>query len=140
MALTWDVTGCADSSALVTRKRWPYTCALIWYTMFTDIGWEVTTDNAAEFYARIHVMEKLGGTSLNVPVRTPSGRLAKRNGQPYTEPYFITPADVASVIGLKVNVSPLGRSRWAKLKVVSNSNRSSYMDDFTKAYTEGVAS
>jgi hypothetical protein len=139
--LSWDITRCADPKALRTKRRWPYTDVLIWYTMFTDIGWEVTEENAPEFYARIHLMEKLGSPLLSAPARTKSGRLAKRGGRPYLVPCYITPEDVKSVIGLRVNVSPEPRLKWAKKKVIAKPRGfgSTFMDDYATAYKEAVA-
>jgi hypothetical protein len=98
MSLSWDLTECDDYKALKTDKEWPVTDAIIWYAMFTDIGWKVTSSNVTDFYARIHVFEKLHGTLLSTS----------------DEPYFITPVDVRKRIGLKVNVSPKTKLQFLK--------------------------
>ena len=97
MSLNWDLTGCKDHKALTTDAEWPITDALIFAAMFTDIGWELTEANAAEFYARIKVVERTSGALLN-------------GGD--GEDRFITTADVRRRIGMKVNVSPVARAKW----------------------------
>jgi hypothetical protein len=117
MPLTWDITKCAEVKRLVRSKRERViTDALVWYAMFTDIGWRITEANAPEFYARIRFLERLGDPLVSVPARTPSGRLAKKHAHPYTVPYYITPEDVARRVGMSINVSPEAQRKWAGRK------------------------
>lgn len=127
MGLSWDITKCADPDLLQSDRVWPVTNMLIWYTMFTDIGWEVTEANAPEFYARIRVMEKLDGPMLSG--MDSDGNRVNR---------FITPDDVKSIIGLKVNVAPEPRLKWAKGRIVHHPNGGSYMDKFASEYTKAT--
>lgn len=114
MALNWDVTKIENYEEVTTVQDadgndiWnPVTESLVWLAMFTDIGWEITEENAAEFYARIRVYEKLHGTMLK-------GR-DEETGKVQSRP--ITPADVQSHIGLSVNVSGESRSKFMKKQV-----------------------
>ena len=105
MALQWDLTKCENAEELRSDKEWPVTDAIIWYTMFTNTGWEITEDNAAEFYARIHFFEKVFGTALS-HAGEDVGSVDR----------FITPEDVHKRIGLKVNVGPMVRRTWIAQK------------------------
>jgi hypothetical protein len=107
MGLSWDITKCADPDMLQSDKQWPVTNTLIWYTMFTDIGWTITEKNAPEFYARIHLIEKLEGPMMSTVIHDPD------RGDTF-EPHFITPADVQSVIGLSINVGEQTRLQFSK--------------------------
>jgi hypothetical protein len=98
MALTWDLTGCEDCDSLkATDEEWAKTDAIIWYTMFTEIGWEITPENAADFYARIHVWELLHSCK--------------------DADAFITPEDIRKRIGLRVNVAPKTKLQFLKRTV-----------------------
>ena len=104
MSLNSDLSKVKDWKELNTPEEYPRTEVLIFYTMFTDIGWEITEENAPEFYARIKMMEKLDGTLLNGK-DTETGEI---------KPVPITPANVKRIIGLKVNVAPMTRLQWVK--------------------------
>lgn len=112
MGLRWDVTGVANHEEVCFRiaeeddgfygvKKGdrllkPETDALIWLTMFTGIGWEVTEENVDEFVARVRFFEKLNGPMLH------------RGNESYPLPEDVIRAHV----GLKTNVAPEPRVRW----------------------------
>lgn len=107
MSLDWKLTGIADYEKLCweyndegerTRLN-PVTDAIIWYMMFTDIGWELTAKNADEFYKRIQFFNALNDSIITYG-----------DGKPRT----ITLDEVKAHIGLHVNVAPLTRNKWAK--------------------------
>lgn len=111
MALKWDVTKIENHEEVTTVQDadgndiWnPVTETLVWLAMFTDIGWEITEENAPEFYARIYVYERLNGALL----RSRDEETGKVSDRP------ITPEDVRSHIGLSVNVSAVSRSKFLK--------------------------
>lgn len=74
---------------------------LIWATIIIGIP-SITEDNAAEFYARITMFEKLFGTFLNQKV----------DGEWVPRP--ITPEDVQRHIGLKTNATRKTRAQFVK--------------------------
>ena len=77
----------------------PVTNALIWHSLNTGIG-TITEENAAEVYARIHLVEKLHGESL----WTADG------------PKAISMEDVLQHVGLYTNASFKDESRASFLK------------------------
>lgn len=81
----------------------PVTNALIWGTMFVDMG-TITADNADEFFARTALQEKLSGAYLTET--SDDGKVHK--------PRPITYKDVVDHIGLRTNVSTLTRAKWMK--------------------------
>lgn len=84
------------------RLMSPITNALIWGTMFVDMG-AITAESADEFYARTCVQEKLSGCYL-----TETGDDGERKERP------ITYQDVLDHIGLTTNVTTLTRAKWMK--------------------------
>jgi hypothetical protein len=94
MSLNWNIEECSEEIRN-DEGEWPITNALIWATMGVGLG-EITEKNAAEFYARVKLSEKLVGQMLN---RGP-------------EPYWITAEDVRKRVGLRTNVSNEGRAKW----------------------------
>ena len=80
-----DVCFYTDDSGLKNME--PLTNQFIWLTMFVDIG-EITEENAAQFYARVSLLEKLNGAFM----------------WEEDTPYFITYEDVKKHIGLSTNV------------------------------------
>jgi hypothetical protein len=85
------------------RLMSPITNALIWGTMFVDMG-AITEENVDEFFARTAVHEKLSGAYLS----------ETNNETGETKPRPITLQDVRDHIGLKTNVSTLTRAKWMK--------------------------
>lgn len=63
---------------------------------------EITSKNVGEFYARIHLLEKVHGAWMST---------IQTNG---LKPRPITPLDCASVIGLSTNASEMSRSAFLK--------------------------
>lgn len=106
MGLTWDITKAKDipreEDGSVTEEFYPILENLIWQTMFTDIGWEITEDNVKEFYARIHATQLLDG---------------------YPKEHMTKYEDVRKVIGLHVNVAPKTRLQWQKKVMGFSMNR-----------------
>jgi len=101
MSLNWDLTKCKDLDSIETDKEWVITEALIWLTMGTGIG-DVSQKNAAEFYARIHLLEAIDGAWLGF-----RGEDGERVDRP------ITPKDVEKRIGMSTNVFPMEtRNKW----------------------------
>lgn len=101
MALHWDV-----SKVLDRLEKYPptedsmngVTYALIMLTMPMGMG-QITEQNAAEFYARVHFYEKLAGPML-------------RDGQ--GNDVYITAANVRDHVGLSTNVGLESRAAWLK--------------------------
>ncbi len=100
MALNWDLSKIKNRAEIQKGNEAAITDQMIWFTMFAGIG-EITEANAGEFYARVHLIEKLSGAFLYRD----------------KEPMYITPADVRRRIGLKTNVSTITRPAFIKLKV-----------------------
>lgn len=112
MALTWDLSKIENSKELCyvavegetlengeqAYRLNPVTEALIWLTMITDIGWEITEANAPEFYARIWIFERINGNILSGPA----------------EDTAITERDVWQHIGLSTNVAEKTRAQFLK--------------------------
>lgn len=73
----------------------PVSEVLIWRMMHTGIGWELTEENAAEFYARSKLLDALWGCLL-IPKRS------------------LTVEEIRAHIGLTVNVSPETRASFTK--------------------------
>lgn len=129
MSLNWDISEVRDHEELFVPAPddpgmtvdYPHdgvwldglTQALIFASMATGLGknWSLDADYAPEFYARVKLLEALGGP------------LAHQGGKDYS----VTPADIERRIGLKVNVSP--RTRAAFLKTVQND-----LDSFKRQY------
>jgi hypothetical protein len=100
MALNWNIEKCQNFEELKTDKEWPVTDILIWATMIVSIG-TITEKNYKEFYARLHLVEKLSGSLTSV------------NGKEN----YITLEQVKRRIGLQTNVSTIPRSTFLKQKV-----------------------
>jgi hypothetical protein len=77
--------------------------------MFTSMS-GITEDNASEFYARIHLVEKLTGPFRIGPVDD--------NGE--QSEVFITPDEVKQCIGLTVNVAQESRTKFMNGFVKNN--------------------
>jgi len=88
MSLNWDITNCNNWNDLKSDKEWGITNALIWGTMYVDMG-EITQENCVEFYARMKAIEVTFGAICSSP-----------DGD-----YFITIEDVKKRIGLTSNVA-----------------------------------
>jgi hypothetical protein len=74
------------------------TQTIIWATMAVGIG-SITDKTAEEFYARVHVVERLNGPFLLNP----------EDGSEH----YLTPEDIRAHIGLKTNVFPMEpRAKW----------------------------
>lgn len=86
-----------DDARLVRLN--PVTESLIFKTMSVGIG-EITEANAAEFYARVHLVEQIDGPSMF--------------GMPEGRPDTITVEDVRQHIGLQTNATYKveTRSKW----------------------------
>lgn len=99
MALTYDLTACADSDFLMTDKEWPVTQSLIFSTMSVGIG-KWTDKNIAEVYARIRFLEKHYGAFM-----------FERDEKGNRKDYFFTKEDITRRIGLETNVFPAENRR-----------------------------
>ena len=88
MALSWDITKCADIQLLQSGTEWNKTEGIIFSTMSVDMN-SITEDNAIEFYARL----KLLSTVYN-------GFFYDKETNQYVEPTF---EDVQIRIGLTTN-------------------------------------
>lgn len=91
MALTWDATEIEGWSD-ITDEEWPRWTTLIFCTMNVGIG-HITEKNAAEFYGRLNVIERL----LDIP----------------KEDRF-TPEFVQRAIGLRCNVTDETRAQFLR--------------------------
>lgn len=88
MALSWDITKCADIQLLQSDAEWKKTEGIIFSTMSVDMH-TITEENAIEFYARL----KLLSTVYN-------GFFYDKETNQYVEPTF---EDVQIRIGLITN-------------------------------------
>src|SRR5581483_2508285 len=97
MSLTWNIEKVKDYDTVcwIEGELNPITNTLIWATMSVKLG-EITEKNAAEFYARLAITEKITGPSV------------VKDG----EPYYITPEDVEAHIGLYCNVINESRTKF----------------------------
>lgn len=142
MALTWSVKNVANHDEVTTwipseddpngrfkagDRLWnPVTEALVWASLSTGIG-TITEANAAEVYARIHLVEKLFGAMLiraEVDGVRPSGEAA-----------FITADEVISHIGLSTNASFKDETRPRFLKRQAGS----FLDDGARRFERHLA-
>lgn len=99
MALTWSIEKVADWETLADDE-WErlVTEALVFASMAVGIG-RITKDNAADFYARLRMVELVEGSYL------------RREG----ERYLITVADVRRRVGMTTNVSTAtSNDIWAR--------------------------
>jgi hypothetical protein len=83
----------------------PVTNSLIWATIAVGIG-DLSEVNAAEFFARLRLIERLDGPFLIRAVDPETGRRPEGPGA------FITTDEVRAHIGLTTNVSFESRTRW----------------------------
>lgn len=86
MSLNWDISEVKDLESIKTEEEWPKTEALIWQTMFVDMG-SITEENYVEFFMRMRILAAV--QDLTFP--------------PY--PFDLTIEDVERRIGLHTNVS-----------------------------------
>ena len=101
MSLNYNFSKVKDHEALHEDEwEWHITNALIWATMSVGIR-EIKEDNIDEFYARLHMEEKLFGAHL----------IKDRKD------YFITRTDIERRVGLTTNASTFTRPQFIKLKV-----------------------
>lgn len=101
MSLNWDTTeieGYRESVYFQEQGAHAVTACIVHRMMHTGIGWQLTEDNAAEFYARCKLADLLAGELLFI------------NGKAHE----ITPKFIKDHIGLRVNVSPETRTSFIK--------------------------
>jgi hypothetical protein len=103
MALHWNIAECKDVELLKSDAEWHITNALIWATMSTGLN-EITEENLTEFYARLHVWEKIVGP-LTWGTNEETGKPEER---------FIEVEDLRKRIGLHTNASRETRAEWRK--------------------------
>ena len=111
MSLNYDISKCNKD----TLPNEVVIDAVIWLTMAIGMG-EITDKNEAEFYARIHSLELLGGAFIIDDNK---------------EPRFIQPSEIHALIGLETNVSTATASQFAKLLYRR-------LEDFRKDFKRGV--
>lgn len=118
MPLTWDISKVKDFEELQGEDNVEavITTAIVFCTMSIGMG-RITEENAAEFYARTTLVEKIHGTF-------------RFGGQGNMG---ITIADVRRRIGLTTNVSSETRARWVKLYVTG------FLDDSVRDFGRVVA-
>ena len=58
MALSWDITKCADAQLLQSGIEWNKTEGIIFSTMSVDMN-SITEENAIEFYARLQMLSTI---------------------------------------------------------------------------------
>lgn len=93
MSLNWNIEKCANTDFLKSEAEWPITEALIWTTLFIDIG-EITASNVKRFYERAFTFELLHG--------------------PILKDRPLTIRDVRRRIGLTTNVTTKTDADWRK--------------------------
>lgn len=100
MALSWDITKCADSQLLQSGIEWNKTEGIIFSTMSVDMQ-SITEDNAIEFYARLRLLSAVY-----------NGFFYDKETDKYVAPTF---EDVRIRIGLNTNAySPNTFNQWLK--------------------------
>ena len=121
MALRWNLEAIADHEVVCfieataddpnhgivkgDRVMNPVTHVLIWATIAVDLP-GITRENAAEFYARLRLTERLDGPML---IR------AEVDGvRPKGEEAFITAEEVVAHVGLAANVTAKARRAWLR--------------------------
>lgn len=110
MSLNWNVEQIENYESVCwvgegdDRHMNPVTHALIFATLSVGLG-SITDSNAAEFYARLNIVEKLQG-----PFVVMGG-----------EGVSITPQEVKAHIGLTCNVGNETRAQWARRLFVGRS-------------------
>lgn len=121
MALTWDISKIENYEELLVdapadmgpevrdKVLGGLTNCLIWMTMATglDKGWELTEEYVPEMYARIKLLEKLGG-----PLLTQG-----------SDPYWITVEDIQRHVGLQTNAGTKTRAEFIKTNVTADMDR-----------------
>jgi len=88
------------------RMMNPVTQTLVWSTIAVDLG-SITEANAAEFFARLRLVERLDGPFLIRP-EGPDGK------RPEGSAAFVTEDEVLAHVGLSCNVSTMTRSQWLR--------------------------
>ena len=88
MALSWDITKCADIQLLQSGTEWNKTEGIIFATMSVDMN-SITEENAIEFYARLQMLSTIYG-----------GFFYDKETNKYVSPTF---EDVQIRIGLHTN-------------------------------------
>ncbi len=107
MSLNYDLSKIADHKKLCFTKVkggfkiHPLTEALIFFTMFADMG-KVTEKNAREFATRLRAYELANGPMLVYD----KSKKRKKGKQP-EEPQYICEGAVREHIGLETNVFPM---------------------------------
>ena len=100
MALSWDITKCADSELLQSGIEWNKTEGIIFSTMSVDMQ-SITETNAIEFYARLQMLSTIY-----------NGFFYNKETNEYEAPTF---EDVRIRIGLNTNAySPNTFNQWFK--------------------------
>lgn len=119
MSLVFDlgnITDCQDVCYNTNGDLSPVTHVLIISTMSVCMG-EITKANAAEFYARMTIVDRLHGPLLTGPGHTPRP---------------VTPQDVQDHIGLHTNVTNVTTSAWLR-------NLKTLVDDLAREYRRTIA-
>lgn len=107
MSLNYDLSKIADHKKLCFikvkggYKVHPLTEALIFFTMFADMG-KITDKNAREFTIRLRAFELSSGPLLTY---------AKKKDRKTKEPRYICEGAVREHIGLETNVFPVASRR-----------------------------
>lgn len=109
MSLDWNVSHVLRHEQMCYRDDGslnPITEALIWKTLSVGIG-EITEANAAEFIARLAIIEAIDGFVI----------FEEGKGRPISE------EEVVAHIGLRTNVFPaLTRAQWLKQQIGSRAD------------------
>lgn len=120
MSLNWEVSKIKDYETVCMeddpeeggRKLTVVTWSLVVATMSVGMG-RITEENAAQFYARLAIIEKLHGPFMQRV--EPDG-----NGGHKVTPRFFTPEEVWAHVGLWTNVFPMETdAKWRKRQVES---------------------
>jgi hypothetical protein len=102
MPLRWNVTKCADPAKLTSKREWGITNTLIMLMPVIGMS-DITESNAFEVYARLKMTERSVGGLMNGALRTPSGRIKRKNGEPVIGTIELTAEMVHARIGLTTN-------------------------------------
>ena len=86
MSLDWNITACENYEELTTEENWAVTSSIVLATMSAGMG-EITSQNAPEFFARLHAADLWPGLTMET---------------------------VRRYVGLKTNVSTETEAAWSK--------------------------
>lgn len=106
MPLTYDLTSVKNRDR--SEDGFIITKAVVFHSLGVRI-WHITEENASEWYARIHFLERNLGETLVLRGKDDPTREGNEHG------YWLTPEDIRKHIGAQTNQGEdLGRKEWIR--------------------------